>query len=145
MLLVKIFIASLTLLASSMSDATTRRIFFSHPYDQTQLARIGVLSAGVPLTSAVPVLQPSGVWYVDTHVIFGFETTLVAIDFQGSVSSPSNIIIRGGCDWDRDGDKTVGLADFGSYREEYGDGTAELVEQPSFNAAFGLSCDQPQS
>ena len=121
------------------SEATTRRIEFTSQL--ATIASVGVMANGVALTSGVPVLGAGGIWYLDTHVLFGHATTIVAFDHAGNVSLPSNARTYGGCDWDRDGDGTVGLWDFSSYRKEYGDGDAELVEFDSFRAAFGLQCD----
>lgn len=125
------------LLYSLRVSATTRRIEFT---SQIAPASVGVLANGVALTSGVPTLGAGGVWHLETHVLFGHSMTIVAFDDDGNVSSESNARTWGGCEWDRDGDGTVGLRDFASYRSEYGDGSAELVELDSFRDAFGLDC-----
>ena len=127
------------------ASGTTRRVMFNHPYSTGELARVGVLSDGVPLTSGVPILGADGIWFLDSHVMFGHETALVAFDSAGNMSVPSNVKTLGGCLWDRDSSGRVDIRDFASYRAEYGDGTAFLPEEASFKAAFGATCPQGES
>ena len=138
---VSLVAATLTLLAilPFCARATTYRIEFTSP--MLSISSIGVLANGAALTSGVPMLGEDGVWYLDTHVLYGTSTTIVAFDRYGNVSLPSNARTYGGCDWDLDGDGLVSLVDFSIYRSEYAYGDAELVELGSFRAAFGRSCN----
>ena len=137
---------TIIMLVASTSFATTHRIEFTSPYSQNQIAQVGILSGGVPLTSGVPTRLPGGTWYLDTHVMFGHETTIVLIDSHGGVSEPSNVQVWGGCLWDRSGllplvpDGIVGGPDWGLYLIEYTSGEAFFPEFYDFQVSYGLRC-----
>lgn len=133
----------LSMFMATVASASTTRIEFTHPWGPGGIVLIGVLSDGVPFTSAVPVYVRPGLWYIDTHAVFGHETTLVAFNPDGFFSVPSNVRIYGGCAWDRvdaqgnlPGDGVVSLADWARYRFEYGNGEANFNEFGDFRATF---------
>lgn len=130
----------------SPANATTKVLRFTTPVPPSTVDQVGVLSDGVPLTSApmpTSAVGTTGVYELPTHVLFGSSTTIVLF-VNGVTSEESNARNFGGCEWDRVGatpgsppDGTVSLTDWGQYRIEYGTGTAHPGEAASFGAAFG--------
>lgn len=135
--IVAALLLAMLLLAAHEARPVTHTLRFTT--DSTDVARVGVLVDGAPLTSGVPVFA-NGAWALAAHTFFGRETRVVTFDAAGQVSPASNARVYGGCLWDRDDSGRVGGPDFGIYLDEIAADTASPAELESFTAAFGMVC-----